>query len=282
MSMVTHASFKHHLINMDMDIDLFISEIKSRPAIWDTKSDSYSNRGERVKAWEEICELFVLDYSNKTAKQKNMKVNKLQRKWKSLRDSFNRENAKNKKVADGSEASSSKQYIYYNQLSFLNSLKEIPPSTDDAPGIESNINEKPRQLVNKVSKKGNDVKTENELLKQFSESMKRNYDAIYNDNNPDKQFLMSLLPHVQKIDERFKLDFQTEVLQLIKKYQINYPTHSAPYLWFSENPNENENTTTKNILSTTPTIQPSPSHSHCSDQSNNSTIEDKFHDDNAL
>ncbi|VVC90386.1 unnamed protein product, partial [Leptidea sinapis] len=34
---------------------------------------------------------------------------KLQRKWKSLRDSFNRENAKNKNVASGSAATSSKQ-----------------------------------------------------------------------------------------------------------------------------------------------------------------------------
>ncbi|VVC88510.1 unnamed protein product [Leptidea sinapis] len=30
-----------------MDIELFISEIQSRPAIWDSKSDSYSNRGEK-------------------------------------------------------------------------------------------------------------------------------------------------------------------------------------------------------------------------------------------
>lgn len=62
-----------------MDIEIFISEIQSRPAIWDTKSDSYSNRGEKVKAWEEICELFVGNFSNKTAKEKNIegKFNKI-------------------------------------------------------------------------------------------------------------------------------------------------------------------------------------------------------------
>lgn len=54
-----------------MDIDRFISEIHSRPAIWDLHSDIYSNRNEKVKAWEEICELFIKNFKDKSNKEKS-------------------------------------------------------------------------------------------------------------------------------------------------------------------------------------------------------------------
>ncbi|GBP79383.1 hypothetical protein EVAR_61807_1 [Eumeta japonica] len=40
-----------------MDIDTFISEIHSRPVIWDLHSDLYSNVNENVKAWEKTAQL---------------------------------------------------------------------------------------------------------------------------------------------------------------------------------------------------------------------------------
>lgn len=54
-----------------MDVDTFISEIHSRPAIWDLNSDLYSHRNEKVKAWEEICELFINNFKDKSSKEKN-------------------------------------------------------------------------------------------------------------------------------------------------------------------------------------------------------------------
>ncbi|XP_060806025.1 uncharacterized protein LOC132902958 [Amyelois transitella] len=244
-----------------MDIELFISEIQSRPAIWNSKSDSYSNRGEKVKAWEEICELFVGDFSNKTAKEKNIEVTKLQRKWKSLRDSFNRENAKNKNVASGSAATSSKQYIYFNHLSFLNSLKEVRPPTDVTNA--TNDAETSRPKINRNINIKRAEKTENEILRTLSENLKRKHDQS-DQNDPDKQFLMSLLPHVKKIDENCKLDFQSEILQLIRKYthNQNYETYSAQYYGYSSG-NANIHSTQKASTS----AQPSPLHSHYSDKS---------------
>lgn len=54
-----------------MDIELFISEIENRPAIWDMRSDVYSNRTEKTKAWEEICTKFCPDFEKKDRKEKN-------------------------------------------------------------------------------------------------------------------------------------------------------------------------------------------------------------------
>ena len=45
------------------DMDRFILEIQERPALWDVNSSDYSNKLMKNSAWEEICDLFVPDYS---------------------------------------------------------------------------------------------------------------------------------------------------------------------------------------------------------------------------
>jgi hypothetical protein len=47
-----------------MSLDLintedFISEVESRPVIWDVKSDDYSNKVVKTNAWQEIIAKFV-------------------------------------------------------------------------------------------------------------------------------------------------------------------------------------------------------------------------------
>lgn len=54
-------------MNMEMDIELFIAEIQSRPAFWDLRSESYSNWGEKLKAWEEISQLFEIVVSTRNS-----------------------------------------------------------------------------------------------------------------------------------------------------------------------------------------------------------------------
>ncbi|KAL4108006.1 hypothetical protein QTP88_018269 [Uroleucon formosanum] len=43
---------------MDIETDLFISEIEKIPAIWDMKSIEYSNKTLKINAWEELGLLF--------------------------------------------------------------------------------------------------------------------------------------------------------------------------------------------------------------------------------
>lgn len=152
------------------------------------------------------------------------------------------------------------------------------PTTDFAPEGEINNAETPRPQRNRNNIKRSAEKTKNEILKTLSENLK--HDTI----DLDRQFLMSLLPHVKKIDERCKLDFQSDILQLIKKYthNQNYETYSAQYYGYSFG---NANIFTTQISTTSiqpsPVIQPSPTHSYYSDQSmdNSSIIADMFRDD---
>ena len=41
------------------DTEKFICEVEQRPSIWDVSSNSYSNKNEKSKAWEELCLLFI-------------------------------------------------------------------------------------------------------------------------------------------------------------------------------------------------------------------------------
>lgn len=53
----------------------------------------------------------------------------LQKKWKSIKDAYNRDKAKNRNCASGSGAKPRRPYIYSSLLTFLDSVAEIrPPS----------------------------------------------------------------------------------------------------------------------------------------------------------
>jgi len=56
---------------MEIETDLFISEIEKRPAIWDMKSIEYSNKTLKRNAWEELVLLFsnIEDKTQKTKKK---------------------------------------------------------------------------------------------------------------------------------------------------------------------------------------------------------------------
>jgi hypothetical protein len=59
-----------------MSLDLintedFISEVESRPVIWDVKSDDCSNKVVKTNAWQEIIAKFVPDFNEKSMDEKN-------------------------------------------------------------------------------------------------------------------------------------------------------------------------------------------------------------------
>lgn len=54
------------------DTELFIATIQSRPVLWDTRIPEYSNKIPKIKAWEEICDMFYLNFNEKTNTEKNL------------------------------------------------------------------------------------------------------------------------------------------------------------------------------------------------------------------
>ncbi|MPC20942.1 hypothetical protein E2C01_013907 [Portunus trituberculatus] len=118
-----------------LDIHRFITEIENRPAIWDVRCNDYSSKIAKAKAWEEMCDIFVSGYREMDSLGKNKAATDIQRKWKSLRDSFRRELATTKREKFRSaQESGRKEYIYFKQLSFL--LQICKTRVDENEGAE--------------------------------------------------------------------------------------------------------------------------------------------------
>lgn len=61
--------------NLNIDIDILISEVQSRALLWDKSLDHYSDRNLKRVAWEEICVLFYPDF-NKISRQQQKQIGK--------------------------------------------------------------------------------------------------------------------------------------------------------------------------------------------------------------
>ncbi|XP_077298779.1 uncharacterized protein LOC143919995 isoform X2 [Arctopsyche grandis] len=176
----------------------------------------------------------------------------IQRKWKSLRDSYKRERIKQKYVKSGAAASGRKQYLYLNQLSFLSVLAETKPdslnqeqgSPSPAPVPGKNIKKKSRLM-------SNIEKTEQEVLQNISENIK--IKKAQSEDDADRGFLLSLLPFIKNIHVDVKLDAMRDILRLLKKYNMYKPVRnpSAPSPHCGYHPQ-------------THTFAPAPSHEYAS------------------
>ncbi|XP_063612967.1 uncharacterized protein LOC134786343 [Penaeus indicus] len=114
------------MASFGFDTERFIIEIEDRPAIWDVHLKEYSNKILKAKAWEELCSIFVPNFNDCIATD-------LQRKWKSLRDSYRRELTLSKKEKLGSSAGSGrKEYMYFKQLSFLQEICATKPNAAES------------------------------------------------------------------------------------------------------------------------------------------------------
>lgn len=55
----------------NVDVELFIEEVKTRPVIWDVSHEDYKDRIKKQSAWENICEAIIENFSQKTENEKN-------------------------------------------------------------------------------------------------------------------------------------------------------------------------------------------------------------------
>lgn len=167
----------------------------------------------------------------------------------------------------------------------MNRLKDVRPTTDE--GINENDSELEQQQGQNQNEtcsmnssrrratKRNIDKSENEILQQLSDNLKKKYERPEH-VDPDKDFLMSVLPDIRKINDDFKIDFKSEMLQLIKKYKMydpvnNYRSYSSHSYGYSS---QNTNAYTTNQATTSISMSsPSPLSNYSNDTS---IIEDMF------
>ncbi|XP_076035779.1 uncharacterized protein LOC143021873 isoform X4 [Oratosquilla oratoria] len=218
-SSIGRSEPKQKFVRTTLDIDRFISELEDRPAIWDVRCKEYNHKTAKTKAWEEMCDIFVSGFGEMDSVGKNNAVRDIQRKWKSLRDCFRRELATIKKEKSGSaQESGRKEYMYFKQLSFLlpickTSSHENESAEDPTEGRNT---EEESQLLNPSN---HDQKTKKPPPSDEQVLFQALAKKVNGADDPEKQFLLSLLPDLRSIPERAKLDVKIEFMNVLKRYK---------------------------------------------------------------
>ena len=138
--------------------------------------------------------------------------NAFSRRWKSYRDCYSRECAKKRRESLTGSASLRKEYIYYEQLKFLgpvkhNSVLEEETETNDCDPLDLDYPEEPSAKRRKTNRT-----VREEVPKQKVP-------------DPDRLFMLSLVPEMKKVPEHMKLEVKSRLLAVFTKLTSNSATN---------------------------------------------------------
>lgn len=148
-------------------------------------------------------------------------VIELQKKWKSIKDAYKRDKAKNNNCSSGSGAKLRRPYIYSNLLTFLDPLDEIrSPSQcsksssqnyDAAQGHDLDCDFQKPHSPKKSKKTPKHEDSQDKLYEALTANLKQSKEANNTilSENPDTLFLVSLAKDFSAIKEEFKLRGQS-------------------------------------------------------------------------
>ncbi|KAG0723941.1 hypothetical protein GWK47_041659 [Chionoecetes opilio] len=112
------------LLGHHVNTAALIHEVEQHPAIWNTAVEEYEDIVERKNAWLAVIMKFIPQFNNKPLAEKNETVAVIRKKWKAIRSCYARELQKKRKENSGSGARRRRQYIYFEDLSFLGTVSK--------------------------------------------------------------------------------------------------------------------------------------------------------------
>ncbi|XP_013167645.1 PREDICTED: uncharacterized protein LOC106117769 [Papilio xuthus] len=224
-----------------LDVEMFISEVKKYPVIWDANCEDNNHKTRKQRAWTHIARMLITDFDDLPEHEKAEVDKKLQCKWRNIKDSYVRDLRKK----DG------KRYMYSKFLTFLdNRYKKQDQSGSEADSKEWNDETTPKhkRLAGKRKRfetlSESNWASDSEEVPSTIDNLKRrrvpeNKDddernkidfvntpfpdpsCSYTVEDEDRSFFDSLLPVVREFNVDQKLEFRSEVLRLIKEFRHN-------------------------------------------------------------
>ncbi|XP_075214217.1 uncharacterized protein LOC142320402 [Lycorma delicatula] len=213
-----------------IDSEQIILEIEKYPHLYDTTNEKYKDRNEKQEAWGKVAEAVMGEgWKELGAEEKNSIRTEIQRRWKCLKDAFLRSLR-----LQGTPNGPKKKYVFHKQMAFLLptiqsqkiwrnlnnpeskqlTLKIMDDSTQPSNCVSTSLQPENSAPPAKQRKKS-DESFEREPVVNVLHEVKSKSD---DNNNPDKLFLLSILPRIQELNNSDKLDFQIKVMQLLKQY----------------------------------------------------------------
>ncbi|XP_013200560.1 uncharacterized protein LOC106143112 [Amyelois transitella] len=228
-------------MEFEYDPEKLINEVKKRPGIWDFVDPDYRAKHVRHQLWSEVVhELMHSDMKVTKSEMRVLEI-QLQKKWKSIRDCFQ------KYIANPNKTK--RPYIYSKQLQFLLKNQDMPANTnecssgsdDDPRSRDRTVWKTKKRLKLSKTEHSSDEDNDNDNDNVEHQEMFMNYNngdetnevpvinhskpeefafanvdvSLRNDEDPDKMFLLSLLPHIKSIPEEFRLNVKMEMMQVL-------------------------------------------------------------------
>ncbi|XP_030041099.1 uncharacterized protein LOC115456254 [Manduca sexta] len=237
-------------MQFEYDPDRLIEEVKKRPGIWDYDHPDYRAKNMRFHLWNEVV-MALMQTTMKLSKSEIRELEiQLQKKWKSIRDCFQKYLLRPNRTR--------RPYIYAKQLQFLLRDQDLPRKDEIEDGTTESDEETKVKKVWRSRKKLKlikdeeqtseddvaDVDTMVDVRDESNETMEINIpqnshskmsrsqtdefafasvDSQKTDtDDPDRLFLLSLLPHMKSIPEEFRLNVKMELMQVLRN--ANYAT----------------------------------------------------------
>ncbi|XP_034837675.1 uncharacterized protein [Maniola hyperantus] len=224
---------------------LIVAEVQKRPCLYDTNHMNYGDRAEKMRSWEEVYEGVVPGWPTLGQTEKSAAGKEVQKRWRSIRDSYTKAFRQGKCPPPEMCAPGSKRYQYHRQMSFLlralqnkkprysqdkyESLSEISnspqhPPPDDMPRIKHEPLDKPLDKPLDLKTKpeperpGTQDKGNQATMAEKKLEIKLDANTILPDDyfDDDKLFMNSLLPLFKKMDDDTRLLCRIEVLKIIR------------------------------------------------------------------
>eukprot|EP00099_Drosophila_melanogaster_P022375 NP_649837.1 hinge2 [Drosophila melanogaster] len=234
----------------------FIDAVHKRSIIWERSHPNFHNRELRDEAWQQIGHELCSNFDDSSEPEKQEIVKTLLKRWKNTRDSYLRVN----RLRQSGEEVARASYIYEKELSFLlnvkaeseddvESLKEQPKpqakrkrvstaaqrsaktprkrNSDQEsniepairnPAIPSNIN---TVLGDLGCAKEDTATPEIAYIPQLPSDPPCSTNTAYLSADPDQAFFDTIKPHMQQMCADRKLDFQIEVLKILRNFKPN-------------------------------------------------------------
>ncbi|XP_063829148.1 uncharacterized protein LOC135078541 [Ostrinia nubilalis] len=234
---------------VEISTEKLIGAVKKRAALYSKTNLNYHNHGKyKGGLWKEVCREVFPEWGNISPRRKLEYAHDLQRRWKNIRTCFTRELSLQKKEMRGRENSTSdsdfkkrRKYIHFDKLTFLINADEIPEAPDIKEPVDEDSNDPLESQMFNMESEDSDrrsayeesssnhhyVQIEEEPFQanmfQRDGNMKQELLQMVGDmkksetEDEDRQFALSIVPALRKLNDQQKFDAKIEILKVLKR-----------------------------------------------------------------
>ncbi|KAI8441806.1 hypothetical protein MSG28_005492 [Choristoneura fumiferana] len=189
-----------------------IEEVKMRPGLY--RSDQPADREEKLMLWKEVGAALFSDWPNYSKAMAYDRVLQLQKKWRSLRDAYNRELRSRKSGV----RVNARVYMHFKRMSFLGGFEGTLSEDEEYEKVVLKP-KKPRVKKQVTKESSSDSEAPAEELEISIPSMQQSFlpQADGGTDDSDKLFLLSFLPEMRQLPPKIKMWARAQVARVMQE-----------------------------------------------------------------